>query len=104
MTVTSPWKPPCHDRIVWYTAPQAPDGGVVTGARLALGGVGTKPWRARRAEAALVGGPADAVAFRRVAAAELEAAVVREHNAFKVELAQRAIVRGLSHCANGRSS
>ena len=53
----------------------------------------TKPWRARRAEAALIGAPADAAAFRRAAAAELEAAVAREHNAFKVELARRAIVR-----------
>jgi len=80
------------------------DGGVVTGARLALGGVATKPWRARRAEAVLVGGPADAAAFRRAAAAELEDAVVREHNAFKVELAQRAIVRALSDSMDGRQS
>ena len=43
--------------------------GVVADVRLALGGVGTKPWRARRAEAALLGGPADAAAFRRAAAA-----------------------------------
>jgi xanthine dehydrogenase YagS FAD-binding subunit len=78
--------------------------GVVADVRLALGGVGTKPWRARRAEAELVGGPADEAAFRRAAAVELEGAVVREHNAFKVELAQRAIVRGLSHILNGRSS
>jgi xanthine dehydrogenase YagS FAD-binding subunit len=78
--------------------------GIVAEVRLALGGVGTKPWRARRAEAELVGGPADEAAFRRAAAAELEAAVVRKHNAFKVELAQRAIVRGLIHSSNGRSS
>jgi len=80
------------------------DDGVVTGARLALGGVGTKPWRARRAEAVLIGGPADAAAFRRAAAAELRDAVVREHNAFKVELAQRAMVRGLIHSLTGRQS
>ena len=80
------------------------DDGVVADVRLALGGVGTKPWRARRAEAALVGGPASEAAFRRAAAAELEDAVVREHNAFKVELARRAIVRGPQRCANGRSS
>jgi xanthine dehydrogenase YagS FAD-binding subunit len=78
--------------------------GVVTGARLALGGVGTKPWRARRAEAALVGGPADAAAFRRAAATELEGAVVREHNAVKADLARRAIVRGLSQSMDGRQS
>jgi xanthine dehydrogenase YagS FAD-binding subunit len=77
------------------------DDGLVTGVRLALGGVGTKPWRARRAEAALLGGPANAEAFRRAAAAELEDAAVREHNAFKVELTQRAVVRGLTHSLNG---
>jgi xanthine dehydrogenase YagS FAD-binding subunit len=77
------------------------DDGLVTGVRLALGGVGTKPWRARRAEAALLGGPANAEAFRRAAAAELEDADVREHNAFKVELTQRAVVRGLTHSLNG---
>ena len=78
--------------------------GVVADVRLALGGVGTKPWRARRAEAALLGGPADEAAFRRAAAVELEGAVVREHNVFKVELAQRAMVRGLVQSLNGRQS
>jgi xanthine dehydrogenase YagS FAD-binding subunit len=70
--------------------------GVVADVRLALGGVGTKPWRFRRAEAALIGAPADAQAFRRAALVELEDAVPREHNAFKVELAARAAVRGLT--------
>jgi xanthine dehydrogenase YagS FAD-binding subunit len=69
--------------------------GVVTGARLAFGGIGTKPWRARRAEAALIGSPADETSFRLATALELEPADVREHNAFKVELATRAAVRGL---------
>jgi xanthine dehydrogenase YagS FAD-binding subunit len=75
--------------------------GVVAGARLALGGVGTKPWRARLAEAELIGRPASAEQFASAAAAELEPAVVREHNAFKVELAQRAIVRGLTRLTGG---
>ena len=44
------------------------DDGVVTGTRAPRWGVGTKPWRARRAEAALVGGTADPAAFRRAAA------------------------------------
>jgi xanthine dehydrogenase YagS FAD-binding subunit len=70
--------------------------GAVADARLALGGVGTKPWRFRRAEEALIGAPADAQAFRRAALLDLEAAVPRAHNAFKVELAARAAVRGLS--------
>jgi xanthine dehydrogenase YagS FAD-binding subunit len=75
--------------------------GVVADVRLALGGVGTKPWRARRAEAELKGAPAAAEQFAIAAAAELEPADVREHNAFKVELAQRAIVRGLTSAMNG---
>lgn len=80
------------------------DNGVVQDVRLALGGVGTKPWRARRAEALLLGGPADTEAFRRAAAAELDSAVVRRHNAFKVELAQRAAVRGLTASLRGGGS
>jgi xanthine dehydrogenase YagS FAD-binding subunit len=75
------------------------EGGVVADARLAFGGVAPRPWRARLAEAALIGGPADATAFRLAADAELEEAVVRRHNAFKVELAARAAVRALSAVA-----
>ncbi|RZU19751.1 xanthine dehydrogenase YagS FAD-binding subunit [Kribbella rubisoli] len=80
------------------------DDSLVTGVRIAMGGVGTKPWRARRAEAALVGRPANETSFRHAAAAELAEAVVREHNAFKVELAQRAMVRGLVHSLNRSQS
>ncbi|HEV7751255.1 MAG TPA: xanthine dehydrogenase family protein subunit M [Baekduia sp.] len=75
--------------------------GAVAEVRLALGGVGTKPWRARRAEARLLGAPASSEAFADAAAAELSAAVPREHNAFKVELAQRAIVRALTDAVDG---
>jgi xanthine dehydrogenase YagS FAD-binding subunit len=70
--------------------------GLVSDARLAWGGVGTRPWRARRAEAALIGGPATADAVMAAARVELEQASVRRHNAFKVELAARAAVRGLT--------
>jgi xanthine dehydrogenase YagS FAD-binding subunit len=90
--------------LVSVAAALAVQDGVVAAVRLALGGVGTKPWRARRAEEALLGGPADEASFRRAAAAELAGAVVREHNAFKVELAQRAIVRALAECTEGRQS
>jgi xanthine dehydrogenase YagS FAD-binding subunit len=83
--------------LVSVAAALAVEDGVIADVRLALGGVGTKPWRARRAEAQLLGGPADAASFRRAAAAELDHAVVREHNAFKVTLAERAIVRALIH-------
>jgi xanthine dehydrogenase YagS FAD-binding subunit len=88
--------------LVSVTAALEVQDGAIADVRLALGGVGTKPWRARRAEAVLVGGPADEASFRRAAAAELEGAVVREHNAFKVELAQRAIVRALVRSRDGR--
>jgi len=70
--------------------------GAVADVRLALGGVGTKPWRFRRAEEALIGEPADAQAFRRAALLDLEDAIPRAHNAFKIELAARAAVRGLT--------
>ncbi|GAA5038047.1 xanthine dehydrogenase family protein subunit M [Thermocatellispora tengchongensis] len=69
--------------------------GVVTEARLALGGVGTKPWRATEAERALLGAPATEDAFRRAAEAELAAAVAGPQNAFKIELARRTIVATL---------
>jgi xanthine dehydrogenase YagS FAD-binding subunit len=74
--------------------------GVIADVRLALGGVGTKPWRARRAEAQLLGGPANAESFANAAATELSAATVREHNAFKVPLAERAVVRAMTHVVN----
>ncbi len=70
--------------------------GTIAEVRLALGGVATKPWRARRAEASLLGQPATPAAFAAAAASELAPAAPRPLNAFKVELAQRAIVRALS--------
>jgi xanthine dehydrogenase YagS FAD-binding subunit len=75
--------------------------GAVAEVRLALGGVGTKPWRARRAEAALLGQPASAASFAEAARQELAAATPHPMNAFKVELAQRAIVRALDTLTDG---
>jgi xanthine dehydrogenase YagS FAD-binding subunit len=69
--------------------------GAITGIRLALGGVGTKPWRARRAERSLLGQPAGPDSYAAAAADELAQAEPQPLNAFKVELAQRAIVRAL---------
>jgi len=60
--------------------------------RLALGGVAHKPWRAVKAEAVLLGGPANEAAFRAAADAELADAVPLRDNAFKVELAKRTLV------------
>ncbi|MGP4015783.1 FAD binding domain-containing protein [Saccharopolyspora sp. 5N708] len=75
------------------------DNGVIGGVRLALGGVATKPWRARRAEELLLGQPAQTDSFARAAAAELAQATPRTHNAFKIELAQRAMIRALESAA-----
>jgi xanthine dehydrogenase YagS FAD-binding subunit len=70
-------------------------GGVVADVRLALGGVATVPWRARGAEAALVGRPATAESFASAADVELQTAVTHGQNAFKVPLTRRAVVRVL---------
>jgi len=75
--------------------------GTVAEVRLALGGVATKPWRARRAEASLLGQPATEASFVTAARQELAQATPRQQNAFKVELAQRAIVRALNTLTNG---
>jgi xanthine dehydrogenase YagS FAD-binding subunit len=77
------------------------DGGTIRGARIALGGIGTKPWRAREAEAALAGGPAESARFRAAAARALDGAKPLAQNAFKVELAQRTLVRALATASKG---
>jgi xanthine dehydrogenase YagS FAD-binding subunit len=64
-------------------------------ARIALGGVATKPWRATAAEQALAGRSPSLDVFRAAAAAALHDARPRTHNAFKIELAKRTIVRAL---------
>jgi xanthine dehydrogenase YagS FAD-binding subunit len=71
-------------------------GGVIRSARIALGGVGTKPWRSHEAEGALVGKAPSRALFATAARAALQDARPRKYNAFKVELAQRTIVRALS--------
>ena len=78
--------------------------GVVADVRVALGGVGTKPWRACRVEQELLGTPASDESFARAAAAELSAATPRPRNAFKVALAERAIVRALRQARNGQAA
>ena len=69
--------------------------------RLALGGVGTKPWRASKAEQELRGAPATDASFARAADAELEGADTRVGNAFKLELTRRTIVATLRQLAGG---
>ena len=70
-------------------------GGTIRSARVALGGVGTVPWRVPAVEKALVGKPATEDTFRAAAALAVRDAAPREHNKFKLELAQRTIVRAL---------
>ncbi len=68
------------------------DGSTIRDARLALGGVAHKPWRAHAAEAVLKGRPATEAAFRDAAEAELAAAEGLQDNTFKIDLAKRVIV------------
>jgi xanthine dehydrogenase YagS FAD-binding subunit len=68
----------------------------IADARLALGGVAPKPWRAREAERILAGGSADTSNFRRAAEAALAEAKPSGNNGFKIELARRTLVRALT--------
>ncbi len=65
--------------------------------RIALGGVGTKPWRSIEAEQALEGREANEGNFRAASEAALKGAKPRHDNAFKVELAKRCLIRTLKH-------
>jgi xanthine dehydrogenase YagS FAD-binding subunit len=71
------------------------DGGRIKQARVVLGGVAHKPWRSPEAEAALSGRPASEESFRQAAEAALKDAKPLAHNAYKVELGKRAIVRAM---------
>ena len=73
--------------------------GTINAARIALGGVAHKPWRAFEAEKTLIGQKADEKSLRTAAEAALAGAKGYHHNAFKIELAKRSIVRALSTVA-----
>jgi xanthine dehydrogenase YagS FAD-binding subunit len=73
--------------------------GIVAEARVALGGVAHKPWRASKAEAALIGRPATEAVFRAAADAELAGAKPLRDNAFKIELAARTLTAVLADLA-----
>jgi xanthine dehydrogenase YagS FAD-binding subunit len=75
--------------------------GTIREARLALGGVAAKPWRARAAEQILLGAGADPAVFRRAAEAALADAKPSGDNQFKIELARRILVRTLTLAAAG---
>ena len=71
------------------------EGGHVRSVRIALGGVGTRPWRSHEAEKALAGKAATPANFKLAAEAALKDAKPREENGFKVELARRCLARAL---------
>ena len=72
------------------------DGDHIRQVRIALGGVGTKPWRAHEAEAVLAGKRAEPALFRKAAEAALKGAKPQSQNAFKVELAKRCLTHALT--------
>jgi xanthine dehydrogenase YagS FAD-binding subunit len=74
---------------------------VIAEARLALGGVALKPWRAREAEQILIGARTDALLFRRAAEVALAEAKPSGDNGFKIELARRVVARTLALAAAG---
>jgi xanthine dehydrogenase YagS FAD-binding subunit len=74
-------------------------GGQVRGARVAMGGIGTKPWRLPAVEAALVGGPPTESAFRTAAGLAIEGAHPLSGNGFKLTLLQNTLVRALRTAA-----
>ena len=71
------------------------EGDTVRQARVVLGSVAHKPWRSREAEAALVGQPVAEASFQRAADVALAGARPLAHNAYKIELGKRAVVRAL---------
>jgi xanthine dehydrogenase YagS FAD-binding subunit len=73
------------------------DAGKIVSARVALGGVGTRPWRSPEAEHALIGHAPSPALFRQAAEAALAAAKPQTENGFKVELARRCLTRALAN-------
>jgi xanthine dehydrogenase YagS FAD-binding subunit len=69
--------------------------GTITRARIAMGGVGTKPWRSTEAEGELADQPVNEATFRKAAEAALRGAKPQGQNGFKVELAKRCLVHAL---------
>jgi xanthine dehydrogenase YagS FAD-binding subunit len=76
-------------------------GDKIQNVRLAMGGVAHKPWRPTEAEKFLIGKPADSKTFQQAAEIALQQSKPLSHNAYKVELAKRAIRRALTVSAKG---
>ena len=77
------------------------DGGTIREARLALGGVAHKPWRDLSVEAMLRGKAPENAVYAQAADLMLRDAKGFAHNAFKIDLARKAIVRALTQAARG---
>jgi xanthine dehydrogenase YagS FAD-binding subunit len=75
--------------------------GDITRVRIALGGVGAKPWRSPEAEDALTGKPANEASFRQAAEAALRTAKPQSESGFKIELAKRCLTHALKLAAAG---
>src|SRR6202012_4037484 len=75
------------------------DGDTIADVRIALGGVATKPWRAREAEGVLAGRGVSLDPFQQAAVAAMKDARAQRDNGFKIELARRTIVRALARAA-----
>jgi xanthine dehydrogenase YagS FAD-binding subunit len=73
--------------------------GVVRQARIAVGGVGTKPWRLRGSEGALAGRRADRGAWVAAGERAIEGARAQSGNRYKIELLRRTVVRALEMAA-----
>ncbi|HEY4074475.1 MAG TPA: xanthine dehydrogenase family protein subunit M [Herbaspirillum sp.] len=78
--------------------------GRISHARVALGGVGTRPWRSPEAEAVLMNAAANAGTFAQAAKAAVRDAVPRSENGFKIELVQRCLVHALNTAASTTST
>ena len=81
----------------------ATEGNTIRDARIAMGGVATKPWRAHEAEQALIGQPANEQSFKKAAELAFKGATPYEHNAFKIPLGQQAVVRSLTNATAARA-
>lgn len=78
-------------------------GNKIHAARVALGGVATKPWRSHEAERVLTGATADEKTFHAAAEAAMKSAKAHKYNAFKIDLAKKAIVRALQSAAQQKA-
>ena len=72
------------------------EGGTIRSARIAMGGIGTRPWRSFEAEQVLKGARPEADVYNAAADAALKDAKPHTHNAFKTELAKRTLINALT--------